>query len=136
VLTVVGVWSNAKTKEPKDRDIGNPLQFWTSLQMAGIFQGVFYLVHALSGIWGNKGLLASGAIVGFTDVDALVLSMAHSAKDVNVETASQALAIGILSNTALKLGVVLALGRHRFRWIAAGGLVLIAAALVVSLFLF
>jgi len=136
VLTALGMWSNAKAKERKDPDSGNPLQFWTSLKMAGVFQGVFYLVHALSAVWGNKGLLASGAIVGFTDVDALVLSMARSAQAADLNTASQALVIGILSNTLLKLGVVLSLGRHRFRWLAAGGLLLIAAALVAALFFF
>ena len=136
-LTALGMWWNSKAKEPKENtDTGNPLQFWTSLQMAGVFQGVFYLVHALGAVWGNKGLLASGAIVGFTDVDALVLSMARSAQAADVKTASQALVIGILSNTLLKLGVVLSLGRDRFRWLAAGGLLLIAATLVVSLFLF
>jgi hypothetical protein len=46
------------------------------------------------------------------------------------------LLIGILSNTVLKLGIVLILGRYRFRWLAAGGLVLIGAALVASLLLF
>jgi uncharacterized membrane protein (DUF4010 family) len=137
VLTAVGMWSNAKAKEPKEEtDTGNPLQFWTSLQMAGVFQGVFYLVHALSAIWGNNGLLASGAIVGFTDVDALVLSMARSAQAADLKTASQALVIGILSNTLLKLGVVLSLGRHHFRWLASGGLLLIAATLVASFFFF
>ncbi len=136
VLLAAGMWSNSKTKEPEPGDTNNPLQFWTSLQMAGIFQGVLFLVNALSGIWGNKGLLASGAIVGFTDVDALVLSMARSAHGPDLETASQALTLGILSNTVLKLGVVLTLGRHRFRWLAAGGLLLIGAALVASLLLF
>jgi uncharacterized membrane protein (DUF4010 family) len=130
------MWSNSKSKEPTDENNRNPLQFWTSLKMAAVFQGVFYLVHALSQVWGNTGLLASGAIVGFTDVDALVLSMSRGAHGANLEAAPLALAIGILSNTVLKLGVVLSLGRHRFRWLAASGLLLIGASLIASLYLF
>jgi uncharacterized membrane protein (DUF4010 family) len=135
-LTAAGMWSNSKSKEPTDENNRNPLQFWTSLKMAAVFQGVFYLVHALSQVWGNTGLLASGAIVGFTDVDALVLSMSRGAHGANLEAAPLALAIGILSNTVLKLGVVLSLGRHRFRWLAASGLLLIGASLIASLYLF
>jgi uncharacterized membrane protein (DUF4010 family) len=135
-ITGAEVWLNSKSKTPEEADNHNPLQFWTSLKMAMLFQGVFYLVHALSTAWGDRGILASGAIVGFTDVDALVLSMARGAQGADTMAAPLALAIGILSNTVLKLGVVLILGRGRFRWLAAGGLVLIAAALVASLFLF
>jgi len=135
-LTAAGVWSNSKSRSPEESDNLNPLQFWTSLKMAVVFQGVFYLVHALSTAFGDRGILASGAIVGFTDVDALVLSMARGAHGADTMAAPLALAIGILSNTVLKLGVVLTLGQGRFRWLAAGGLVLIAAALVASLFLF
>jgi hypothetical protein len=81
-------------------------------------------------------LVVSGAVVGFTDVDALVLSMARGVYGATLEIASIALVVGILSNTLLKLGVVLAIGRGRYRWLAAGGLTLITAALVVSIVIF
>jgi hypothetical protein len=62
--------------------------------------------------------------------------MSRGAHGANLEAAPLALAIGILSNTVLKLGVVLSLGRHRFRWLAASGLLLIGASLIASLYLF
>jgi uncharacterized membrane protein (DUF4010 family) len=139
-LTAAGLWANSKSEappnQPEDPDRQNPLQFWTSLKIAAVFQGVFYLVHALTAVWGNKGILVSGAIVGFTDVDALVLSMSRGGNGTDLGAAPLALTIGILSNTVLKLGVVLILGKGRFRWLATGGLLLITAALVASVFFF
>jgi uncharacterized membrane protein (DUF4010 family) len=80
-------------------------------------------------------LLASGAIFGLTDVDALTISMARGLPGVSLETAAQALSIGVLSNTALKATVALSLGSGSFRWLAAGGLTLIGIGLVISLVL-
>lgn len=135
-VTAVGIWQNSNAATPKSAGPDNPLQFWTSLQMAAIFQIVFYVVHGLSELWGDRGLVVSGALVGFTDVDALAVSMARGAHGAAVEIASYALVVGILSNTALKLGLVATIGRGRYRWLAAGGLVLIAAALVISIAIF
>jgi len=136
VVTSLGVLLKSKADTSENSANGNPLQFWTSLQMAVVFQVVLYVVYGLRGLWGNSGLLISGAVVGFTDVDALAVSMAQGAHGATMEVASSALVVGILSNTVLKLGVVLTLGQGRYRWIAAGGLALIAVALIVSLLLF
>jgi uncharacterized membrane protein (DUF4010 family) len=130
------MWLNSKASAPKNSLNGNPLEFWTSLKMAAVFQCVFYVVHGLSELWGDKGMVVSGAVVGFTDVDALVLSMARGVYGATLEIASIALVVGILSNTVLKLGVVLAIGRGRYRWLAAGGLTLITVALVISIGIF
>jgi uncharacterized membrane protein (DUF4010 family) len=132
-ITAGGIWWNKKAGMPNGPASENPLHFWNSVQMAGLFQCVLYLVHGLSGVWGNNGLLASGAIVGLTDVDALAVSMARGQHGGTLETAAQALVIGILSNTVLKAGIVIALGRGRFRWLAVGGFLVIAIAIGISL---
>jgi uncharacterized membrane protein (DUF4010 family) len=110
----------------------NPLQFWTALQMAALFQAVFYLVYGLGQTFGREGVFASGAVLGLTDVDALTISMARGNHGAPGETAAYALSIGILSNTVLKAAVAATIGGGRFRWIAAGGLAVIAGALVLS----
>jgi uncharacterized membrane protein (DUF4010 family) len=40
-------------------------------QMAVLFQAVLFAVHAVRSHWGETGLLFSGAVLGFTDVDVL-----------------------------------------------------------------
>jgi uncharacterized membrane protein (DUF4010 family) len=112
----------------------NPLQFTSALQMAALFQGVLFAVHVVRVIWGQAGVLVSGAVLGFTDVDALVISMARSAPgQVPVVVAAQAIAVGVLSNTVLKLALALAIGRDRFRRLGGIGLAATAIASVVAI---
>jgi uncharacterized membrane protein (DUF4010 family) len=105
---------------------GNPLQLRGALQMALLFQVVLVLVGFARDAFGATGLLVSGALLGLTDVDAVTVSMARMmAEGTDASVAAEALAVAILSNTVLKLGLALAVGRGRFR--------LVTAAIVVSL---
>ncbi len=80
-------------------------------------------------------MLASAAFVGLTDVDALTYSMTRMGGGFALELAATAIAIGVLSNTALKLVFSLALGRGEFRRIVGAGLVTLAAASGLGLWL-
>lgn len=103
----------------------NPLQLGAALQMVIIFQVVLMLVHLARGQWGEAGLLSSAAVLGLTDVDALTATMARSvARTSSLEVAALAIAVGVLSNTAMKMAIALIFGRSRFRTIAAGTLAL------------
>jgi uncharacterized membrane protein (DUF4010 family) len=86
-------------------------------------------VHLVGTVWGQSGVYTSAAVLGLTDVDALTVSMARGV----VETASPAIAataiaIGVLANTAMKLGLALLLGGSGFRVIAGGALALMLLA--------
>jgi len=112
----------------------NPLQVFSALQMAALFQIVLFAVHAVRSYWGDVGLLWSGAVLGFTDVDALTISMAKSAEGlIPIAVAAKAIMIGILSNTVLKGLLGLTLGRARFRRLAPAWLTVIAIATAVSI---
>ena len=132
VVTLV-IWRrNEKTPE-KEPPVNNPLQFWNSIQMAALFQAVLYLMHWFQGMFGEQGLLATGAILGLTDVDALTISMARGVQTMNWSIAAEALSLGILSNTALKAAVALFLGQGRFRLLTLAGLAAIGAGVVASI---
>jgi uncharacterized membrane protein (DUF4010 family) len=130
--TVVSWWAK-RGKVHNESEVRNPLQFWSSFQMAVLFQTVLYLVHWLEDSFGNQGLRASGAILGFADMDALTISMARGVQTTDWNIAAQALCIGILSNTVLKIVLALALGGGRFRLFVAAGLVAMGLALGASL---
>jgi uncharacterized membrane protein (DUF4010 family) len=70
-----------------------------------------------------------------TDVDALTISMArYVAPTLSVETAALAIAVGVLSNTVLKLTVAMFFGSPAFRRVAGValfGMVLVAGASIV-----
>ena len=132
-VSIAGARGVAK-EEPRATTAENPLQFWAALQMATLFQIVLFAVYFARDLWGGKGLLVSGAVLGLTDVDALTLAMARStAHDVAGSAAAQAVAIGMLTNTLLKLGLALAIGRARFRRLAGGSLAAMAAAAAASI---
>jgi uncharacterized membrane protein (DUF4010 family) len=116
--------------------LSNPLQIGPALQMAVTFQVVLFAVEWIRRMFGNPGLLVSGAILGLTDVDALTISMTRSAAGgtaVAVAVAAQAIAIGILSNCVLKLTLAAALGTPQFRRMTALVLAAMAIAIAVSI---
>jgi uncharacterized membrane protein (DUF4010 family) len=132
-VVTIAVWRMTGKAEEKEPPMTNPLQFWASIQMAALFQVVLYLMHWFHGRFGEQGLLATGAILGLTDVDALTISMARGIQTSNWTIAAQALVIGILSNTVLKAAVALFLGQGRFRILTLMGLAAIGAGIVVSI---
>lgn len=133
-LATVGLWrSQADAAESDDQ---NPLQAKAALQMAVLFQVVLMAVTAVRQVWGVSGIFASAAALGLTDVDALTVSMAHDvSQTVSPEVAATAIAIGVLANTAMKLGISLTLGNGRFRLIAGVSLLmmLVASSLAIGL---
>ena len=112
----------------------NPLQFGAAIQMALLFQAVLFIVDGVRSAWGDVGLVVTGAILGLADVDALMISMAHTAATGgSVAIAATAVAVGILSNTLVKFLIATAVGRMPFRLTAAVSLAAMAAASVLAL---
>lgn len=69
-----------------------------------------------------------------TDVDALVYSLTKlSGGNLPSVVAGRALAVGILANTLLKVGIAAVVGRGTFRRWVVGSLLLLAAAIAVPL---
>jgi uncharacterized membrane protein (DUF4010 family) len=115
--------------------VRNPLQLGMALKMTLVFQVVLFVVYAATAAYGDLGVLVSGAVVGFADVDALLLSMAHAETTVATDVAARAIVIGILSNTVLKTLLAGFLGRGRFRQLTVAGLVVMGLALGLSVWL-
>lgn len=114
--------------------LGNPLNLRHALQMALLFQGVLMLVQVARDAFGAGGLLGTAALVGLTDVDAVTVSMVQSmAAGTPAATAAAALAVGIISNTLLKLVLAAAVGSGRFRVVTVTGLAAMSAASAASL---
>jgi len=83
------------------------------------------------------GLVVSGAILGLADVDALMISMAHTTAGGGAAGApATAVAVGILANTLFKLALATSLSRPPFRRTAAVGLAAMAAASLAALLVF
>lgn len=108
----------------------NPLQLGSALQMAALFQIVLMAVFVARETGGTSGVFTSAAVLGLTDVDALTVSMARNvARTVSPGVAATAIAIGVLSNTGMKLALALLFGSRGFRLIVGGALALMLVAL-------
>jgi uncharacterized membrane protein (DUF4010 family) len=120
--------TEAPTQETK-----NPLQLLAALEMAVLFQVVLLLVHVMRDRFGGAGLLVSGFVLGLTDVDALVVSMATSASGEAFADAAHAVVLGAVSNTLVKLAIAVVAGAAAFRWRVGGALLAMAVAALASL---
>jgi len=136
LVAALGIRSR-EDSAPPDSSLRNPLQLWGALQMAVLFQAVLMVMYVVRDFWGESGVFTSAAVLGLTDVDALTMSMARGvAQTVSPNVAATAVAVGILANTAMKLGLAVLLGSPRFRLIAGGTLAVllaISSVLLVSL---
>ena len=107
----------------------NPLQLTGALQMALLFQAVLMVVHVAGRAAGEAGVFGAATVLGLTDVDALTVSMARGvAQTVSPHTAAAAIALGVLSNTGLKLAVALLFGGPPFKQVAGGTLAVMILA--------
>jgi uncharacterized membrane protein (DUF4010 family) len=130
-------WRTPTEPPPLPERPDNPLQLVPALQMAALFQLVLFAVGAAGRVFGNAGLLFSGALLGLTDVDALTISMTTTRVSVEAPaTAAAAIAIGIAANCLLKATLAAALGTAAFRRVTTGLLIGMAAAIAASLLAF
>jgi uncharacterized membrane protein (DUF4010 family) len=129
VVAALGARGSSTASAP-DVTSTNPLQLAGALQMAVLFQSVQMAVHAAGLLWGSSGVFTSAAILGLTDVDALTISMSRGvAETASPAIAATAIAIGVLSNTGMKLGLAVFFGSRRFALVAGGALLLMLVAL-------
>ncbi len=136
LVAALGIRSPEDSGAP-DASLRNPLQLGGALQMAVLFQAVLMAMYVVRDVWGESGVFTSAAVLGLTDVDALTVSMARGvAQTVSPGVAATAVAVGVLANTGMKLGLAVLLGSPRFRLIAGGTLLVLLAigsVLLVSL---
>jgi len=114
----------------------NPLRLWSSIQMALAFQAVLMAIAWIQQTWGAPGVMASAAVLGLTDVDALTMSMNRLGERPGaVPLAAAAICVGILANNAFKLALGLTLGSGAFRRAFGAGLLLLLAATATGFWL-
>lgn len=136
-LVVVALW--LRTDEgggPLEGEAANPLQVWPALQMAATFQVVLFAVALVRGWFGEGGLLATGAVLGLTDVDALTISMTKSvATGISPDTAARAISVGVVANNVMKATLAVVVGDRGFAVRAGSVLAVMAVALAAALML-
>lgn len=114
----------------------SPLRLGSAILLALGFQVVLLLMAFVRERFGEVGVLTSSALLGLTDMDALTLSMTRLAAEPEMlRLAALAMAVGVFSNTILKLAAVVTVGQAEFRRRAGLSLLLLAAASVAGLWI-
>jgi uncharacterized membrane protein (DUF4010 family) len=132
--TYIG-WRRQKPngEEQLAQEIRNPLRLRSAIEMALVFQVAMIVIAYARDRWGTAGIYTTAAALGLTDVDALTMTMARLDGGLSIDMAARAIAIGIISNTVLKLVMGVSLGAPAFRKVLAPGLLLLGAAVTLTL---
>lgn len=140
-MALIGVGLVSRRLEAHDesvpaRAVRSPLGLWSAIQMTVAFQAVLVALEYVQRLWGDEGLITSAAVLGLTNMDALTLAMSRlgTGSD-DLAVGAMAIAVGVLANTVLKLGLTVGVGTSMFRRVASTGLVLLLAASAVGLWL-
>jgi uncharacterized membrane protein (DUF4010 family) len=88
-----------------DLKVANPFSLTEAAKFAAFFAVVLVAVKIVQENFPPDGVYAVAAIAGLTDVDAITLSMAQSAKSDGAQIAVTAIVIAALVNTLVKCGI-------------------------------
>ncbi|HVR47246.1 MAG TPA: DUF4010 domain-containing protein [Candidatus Binatia bacterium] len=117
---VAALCARLGTRSPSESEPKNPLQIWTALVFAVLFIVISMLTMFVKSHLGNSGVYGLAAIVGVTDIDPFVLSLAQGgANGVGLATAATAIVIATSSNNVLKAVYTVAFSRRRESWLPA-----------------
>ncbi len=93
-----------------DLRVTNPFSLTAAAKFAAFFAVVLLAVKIVEQSFPPGGVYAVAAIAGLSDVDAITLSMAESARSGAAEMAVIAIVIASLVNTVVKCGIAVVLG--------------------------
>lgn len=125
--------------EEAEADVGaetSPLRLWSAIRMTLALQAALMALNFVSARFGAGGVLATAAVLGLTNMDALTLSMNRlGSSSGDVPLAARAIAVGIAANSLLKLALTVVLGEAHFRRVASSGVAALLVAAVVTILL-
>lgn len=126
--------SGSATQDAPEVKLKNPFSLSSAIKFALFFGAVLLIVSLVQHYLPGRGLYAVAALAGLTDVDAITLSMAGLARDGgDPKVALASIVIAALTNTAVKCGLVVALGAPQLRRRIVVAAVAIVAAAIVAL---
>lgn len=106
--------------------VANPLQLTTALVFAALFLGISLLTAWVQSIFGQAGIFSLAGLVGLTDIDPFVLTLAQGgAAGMSVPAVAAAILVAASANNLAKAGYALGFGGFKPTRRAAAMLVLL-----------
>jgi len=109
-------------EEKEDIPLKNPFSLIGAIKIGALFAAVLVAVKIAQEQLSASGVYAVSALAGLTDVDAITLSLCNEVSDGGLDgtVAVRGILIASLSNTLVKLGLVISLGARKMAWIVGG----------------
>jgi uncharacterized membrane protein (DUF4010 family) len=119
------------TPSTSDVELKNPIELGSAVGYGAVLAVLFVSIRAVEAWFGKSGIYALSALSGITDVDAVSLSLAQSAKvDLPLSVATAGILIAAMVNTLVKAILATVIGGWKLaRWCAS----ILLAALALSL---
>lgn len=128
--------SRQATADAHSVSFNNPFSLKSAVSFGAVFAGILMVTRLATTYLGDAWLPAVAIVSGLTDADAIAFSLSslHQSGLVHIDWASFNLVLGALSNTFMKLFLVLALGHQAlFRQLLVSFLVVGAVGLTTML---
>ncbi len=91
--------------------LSNPFELGPALRFAALLVVILFLVEGARRMLGETGIYLVSLVSGLTDVDAITLSLANSARtDLDEQVAVRGIFLAALSNSLVKAGLILFIG--------------------------
>lgn len=102
--------------EDVDIPLGEPLNLRTALFFALLYTSILFFISFSNEHIGESGIYLTSAIASLTDINAITISLTNLAGQIlSLKMAANAIIIGTLSNTLIKIGIALYGGSKELR---------------------
>ncbi|MBN2077717.1 MAG: MgtC/SapB family protein [Spirochaetes bacterium] len=136
------LWKRGGSEKGDEVPLRNPFNIMPAVKFGLLYAAIVFIAGLIEAVAGDRGLYAMSVITGFSDVDAITLTMSGIAREdpSKAELATVSITLAAFSNTVMKAVIAIVLGSPRFRKLALIGfaitlLVGVAAlALIVAAF--
>ncbi len=123
----------------EDISIEKPFSLKKSLAFGGLYAAVIVIANIAQIYFGDSGIYVSAIASGFTDVDAITLTMAEMSKasgSVAPNVAVKAITLAAVSNTVVKASIVMS-STHKLlkKEILPGVILIVVTALITAFFI-
>ncbi|WP_051287469.1 MgtC/SapB family protein [Algoriphagus mannitolivorans] len=132
------IYKKKYATEIKDAEIplGKPMDLKGALVFGLIYVAILLIVSYANQNLGTAGTLISSAIAGLSDVDAITISASKLAEvKLDINTASLAILIAVMTNTLVKLGIASYAGSKELRKLLFLGYGVLLVSSLISILL-
>lgn len=117
------LWKRGGSEKGDEVPLRNPFNIMPAVKFGLLYAAIVFVAGLIEAVAGDRGLYVMSVITGFSDVDAITLTMSGIAREDPSKSgvATVAITLAAFSNTVMKAGMALVLGSPRFRKLALIG---------------